>query len=282
MAKTAKRASKKKAKDPADNPPVPLTAAQQVVNPDDAMVPGQTPPAADPGPKGLEEVDRTDMVIPRFSIVQPMSDGSETSMGMIRDAISGEDFEGLEGVVLLKVRKGRIYFAKDDDDAEGLICASDDRVFPAKRIESPVSTSCAGCPSSEWVTVNGRRKPPACGEDYTFLLTHDGMPYFMSFKSAAIKDVKKLLTQLTLKCRKERLDSFAFQFDVGTEKVKYDTGFAYQPRFANLKKVSKADLELYAAMYEEFAHQEPTVIEDTAAPEPEDSDFAFGKNAGTE
>lgn len=236
-------------------------------------------PETEAPPRGLEEVDQSDMVIPRFGIVQPTSEHGKA--GMIRDQVSGEEHKALEGVVLLKVRKGRVYFADPEDGGE-LVCASDDRIYPAERIDQPVSESCAGCPSSEWKDTSGRRTPPDCGETYTFLLAHDGMPYFMTYKSGAIKDVKKLLTQLSLKCRKEKLDVFGFQFTIGTAEVKFDVGKAFMPRFTLLKKVSKADYELYGALFDSFAHQEP--VFDDAPKDGEDGagggdgqgDFPFG------
>jgi len=236
-----------------------------------------------PPPRGLEDVEREDMVIPRFAIVQP-STHEEGTHGTIRDAISGEEHATLENVVLLKLRKGRVWFAGEDDPGEGVLCASDDRVKPAARIEKPVQESCAGCPMAQWRVIAGKRKHPKCQETYTLLIAADGMPYFITFKSAAMKDVKKLLTQLRLKAGKERVDAFAFCFTISTELEKFSLGQAYMPRFSNIKRVSADDYALYGALYEAFAEQEPTFDDkppeaDAAAEANSQGDFPFGENA---
>lgn len=293
MAKTAKSKSAKSKSAP---PPEPAAAAPPIPTGDDDLqvaAPGAggnhelSRPEVAP-PRGLEEVDREDMVIPRFNIVQPGSEVvlNETgTAGRFRDAISGEEYEQLDEIVLLKVRKGRVFFAGDEDPEEGVVCASDDRVLPAARIERPVQDACAGCPMSEWRQIGNKRKHPKCQETYTLLIAHEGMPYFITLKSSAIKDVKKLLTQLRLKAGKERLDAFAYSFDVGLEMVKFDQGGAYMPRFVNVKRVSDDDYELYGAMFESFAHQAPTF--DDAPDEAgggdaggagAQGDFPFGEN----
>lgn len=274
-----KTATKTKAATPLPAPDVSNQVPATAPNPRDAQLPAAQP-ELEPAPRGLEEIGREDMVIPRFSIVQPTSENG--TAGNIRDQVSGDEFEALEYVVLLKVRKGRVYFAEPDAGG-GVLCASDDRIAPAKRIEHPVQAACAGCPMAAWSTVGGKRKHPKCQETYTFLLAVDGLPYFMTFKSGAIKDVKKLLTQLTLRCRKERLDVFGYQFGITTEEVKFDVGKAYMPRFTDLAKVSKADYELYSELFDAFANQEPT-FDDAPAEAVADGgdaqgDFPFGENA---
>lgn len=273
-----KRATKKSKKPAAE----PEAAAPAVVNEPKAQPPAAPQPAPEPAPLGLEVIDREDMVIPRFSVLQAQpAQKMGVKPGGFLDKLSDEIHETLPGVVLLRVTKGRVYFAEMEDGG-GVICASDDRQVPASRIAEPVQAGCAGCPRAQWHREGGHNEPPDCAETFTFLVAYDGMPYFITFKSGAIKSVKKLLTQLTLKARKEKRPAFGYEFDLKTELVEYSGGTtAFQPVFSGLKANSKDDLELYTAMYEAFAHAQPTFDDepqggggDGGAQE----DFPFGDN----
>lgn len=206
-------------------------------------------------PRGLEDVGREDIVIPRLSIVQPTS--KVGTPGHFRDVVAGEDVKRLEGLVPLKWRKGRVFFEKPEDKEP--CCASDDRVRPAKRIEHPVRDVCAGCPASGWTEENGKRKHPKCQETYTLLCVWRGSPYFLTFKSSAIGPVKRLLTQLSLTAARLRKDAFAFRFDVGLEEQVFTVGKAFVPKFENLKPIADAaEVETYASIFDTYATVAPS------------------------
>jgi hypothetical protein len=225
-------------------------------------------------PRGLEDVDQEDLVIPRFNIVQPMSE--EGTPGHFRDNISGEEYEVLEGLVPLKWSKGRVYFLSQDEGG-GLACASDDRISPAERIEEPISDRCAGCPKAVWRTENGKRIKPDCSETWSLLSAYDNVPYFITFKSAAMKATKRLLTQLKLQAQKQRRDLCGFQFDVRLQLEKFDVGKAYLPVFENLRLVDAGEYSNYQTLYDAFGHADP-VFDDDEPKAATGTDFDFGEN----
>lgn len=249
MARTAK--SKKPAPAPAPDPE-PAPSAPPAA-PAAAMLPAKPTARA---PRGLEDVAPEDLVVPRFRIVQPTSD--EGTAGNFRDVISGEEYESLEGVVPLRFTKGRVYFLRPEEGG-GLACASDDRIVPAERIEKPVQARCAGCPRAKWSSgEGGKRIKPDCSETWTLLMAVDAVPYFITFKSAAMSATKKLLTQLTLRAKKQRLDVCGFQFDMRLELHKFDMGKAYLPVFENVCEVAEPEYQAYQSLYDAFAHIQPT------------------------
>jgi hypothetical protein len=264
-----KRASKRKTNKPKKNVKnqPPPAEEDQLPAPAEPMPPAKTTHQ----PRGLEDVDQEDLVIPRFSIVQPMSE--EGTPGHFRDNIGGAESEDLVGLVPLKWRKGRVYF---DDD--GLRCASDDRITPADRIEEPVADRCAGCPSGQWRSDGGKRVKPDCSETWSLLCAHEGVPYFITFKSAAMKATKRLLTQLKLQAQKHRRDLCGFQFDVRLVLEKFDVGKAYLPVFENLRLVDKDDYANYQMLYDAFGHHEPAFEEEAEKPAGDATDFDFGEN----
>ena len=266
-------------------PTAPPASAAPIVPADPKPAPPATVKQAgnDYRPAGLEVVDRADLVIPRIGILQAQpAQKLDTKPGVFYDRLSGELHKELTGVVPLKFTKGRVFF-KDMEEGGGVLCASDDRIQPAARIEQPVQASCAGCPRSLWSAKDGKRVPPDCQETWTLLAIVHGMPYFLTFKSGAMKATKKLLTQLTLTATKERRDAFGYAFDIATELVTYPGGTtAYQPVFKNLRKIKEPEYQAHRAMYDAFAHVEPTFDEETpggggaGGPTDEQLGFAFG------
>lgn len=235
--------------------------------------PGAAPPAPPAAPRvhvptvpvsaveGLEEITRNDLVIPRFSINQPTSKEGEHP-GHFRDNMSEVELPELKNVIALKVRKGRVFFrSAESTDAD---CASDDMIVPADRIEHPISKECAGCPQAKW---SDDRNFKRCHETYSFLILHDGLPYFITFKSAAIKYVKKLLTQLALRAAKEKKAAWAYRFDISLQIEVFDAGKAYMPRFERLAPITdQADLDLAKQLFAQFGNIRPTFDQSDAAP----------------
>ncbi|MCZ6787591.1 MAG: hypothetical protein O7E54_10570 [Planctomycetota bacterium] len=270
----SKKAAKKPAPTPAPTPATDEDLAEALVPA--PVAPAEVGPHRPAAPRGLEEVETEDMVIPRFSIVQPSSD--EGTAGHFRDNISGDEYEDLVGVVPLRFRKGRVYFLKPDDGG-GLACASDDRITPAERIEKPVQDKCAGCPKAQWATgEGGKRIKPDCSETWSLLMAHEGVPYFITFKSAAMKATKRLLTLLKLQAQKQRVDLCGFEFDIRLELHKFDTGKAYLPVFEKVRRVAASEYANYQSIYDAFAHAQP-VVEDEEPGKPTAVGFDFGDNA---
>lgn len=263
----------KTAPTPAQAPPAPAQAAQV---PAPAAAPAPPAPLPKPAlpavpvfvPKGLEDVSREDIIIPRIQITQPMSKHGKA--GHYYDVVADENVAKLEGVVPLKWRKGRVFFEKPEDKEPR--CASDDRRRPADRIETPIRPECAGCPMSLWTDEAGKRKHPKCQETYTLLMVWKGGPYFVTFKSSAIAAVKRLLTQLTLQASRLRKDVFAFTFDMALEERAFEVGKAFLPKFENLRQVTDAEAATYASIFDTYATVAPTFDPPAESPTPYDGE----------
>ncbi|MGH9369183.1 MAG: hypothetical protein ACRD3M_16095 [Thermoanaerobaculia bacterium] len=236
--------------------PVPVAPITPVVPAKVARTPAvpAVPPRKAFIPRGLEEIGREDIIIPRLTIVQPTSKVGKP--GTFHDVVSGEGFPRLDGVVPIKWRKGRVFFSKPEDQEP--TCASDDRVRPSARIDAPVKPECAGCPMSAWYTdEQGRRKHPKCQETYTLMLAFNAAPYFLTLKSSAMRNVKRILTQLKLQAQRQRRDIFGFAFDIALDDVAFTIGKAFVPRFEKLRPVPDAEYASYASIFDLYANVAP-------------------------
>jgi hypothetical protein len=216
------------------------------------------------GGEGFVGFDQDDLVIPRLRIAQP-TNRQDWTPGKFYESLSEESFDTLEGVVALQLNKSRVWF---EDSGEGQpTCASDDNVRPAARIESPVAPFCGDCPNAQW----SGKVPPICNETWNFLIVHQGMPYYISFSSAALSNTRKLVTALFLRSKQMKKPLWGFQFDIGLKKQTFNQGVAFMPTFSNVKPVS--DVDAFGAMHETFTKQDNVKVDQA------DGEFPFGENA---
>jgi hypothetical protein len=102
--------------------------------------------------EGLEEFDQTDIIVPRRTLVQPMTKlqplGIKAAPGAFIDKTSkkvyGEPFE----IVVLTLKKNRALSHPYGAAEKGYRCWSSDGKTPDGDVENPVSSSCAGCPEA--------------------------------------------------------------------------------------------------------------------------------------
>jgi hypothetical protein len=215
---------------------------------------------------GFEGVSQDDLIVPRLKIVQPTS--QEGTAGTFRDTVSGEESATLEDVVVLKMTKARRLFEDSD-----LRCASDDMLKPRGSIADPIHSECATCPLAVWTTVDGKRTPPKCAETWNFLVVHEGLPYYMTFHGAAMTNVRKFITAITLRAAKLKANLFDFVMTLELDEKKFDKGRAYMPVFSNLRvENDEENKSINMEFYKTFASEAKTVEEDP-------TDFEFGDNA---
>ncbi|MGC8495055.1 MAG: hypothetical protein ACP5SH_25335 [Syntrophobacteraceae bacterium] len=178
---------------------------------------------------GLEGLDASSFVIPRFKIVQPTS--KEGTPGTLRINLTGDEFASLP-IILVKAIQGRVLWDPDQKNDKAL-CRSYDFLTPDPSIESPFSPVCAKkvlnlrrqevltpvCPQAKWnKDSKGKDVKPECNETYNLLClqAEDFLPFWIALGGASIAPVKRYLSAIAL--RRSRL--FAWETILTAEERK--------------------------------------------------------------
>lgn len=160
------------------------------------------PPATNEVPLGLEDIDQGDIVLPRYTIVQPTS--KEGTEGKFRANLTGQECDELQ-LIPIVFRKGMVLWDKEDRTHTTPLCRSNDAMQPDPAIAEPVSPVChqhpgnrtAGrllpvCPKAKW---NGGA-PPDCSLTYNLIALdlQAETPFMMSFSRTGARAMQRLLS----------------------------------------------------------------------------------------
>jgi len=162
------------------------------------------------GYTGYEGIDEDALIIPRMKIVQPTS--KDGTPGTFLLNLTGEEFESLESVIVIKVSRGRVMWDRDRDNDKPL-CRSYDFLNPDPSLQEPQNDKCAEyitrgdkkvlqtvCPMATWGNNNER---PECGEVYNLLcITGDRIPFWFAIGGASIKPVRRYISAIALRRKK--------------------------------------------------------------------------------
>jgi hypothetical protein len=211
-----------------------------------------------PEPDGFDDPYEDDLVLPRFSIVQPTS--QEGTPGTFRSSLTGEERRELH-LVPLRVHRGRVLWS--DTLGTDPVCNSDDGISPSPSVEKPVSAQCcvvAGrrlrpvCRMAQWEATahdgapvhNG---PPPCRATYTLvgLDLETQAPFFMTFHGTAILSVKVLRTVAFQK----RLRLYDTECTLRLRLEQNGKGSYYVPEFCDVRPVDPPGL--HRAAFERYA-----------------------------
>lgn len=141
---------------------------------------------------GLEDIDQSDIVMPRITI--------DHKEALFKDSLSGATFSSLK-VVLLGQVKQRLMWASETEDGDKPLCKSPDHQngfpsvsedlprdkrfpwnssglamadFPASAgINGLVTLPCSSCLHKEWDNPNAKTKKPMCDEQFTYPIMYD-------------------------------------------------------------------------------------------------------------
>lgn len=171
----------------------------------------------DAGLDGLEDIDQSDLMLPRVRVIQPTSklDGPA---GSFHNSLSGESKPQIHAV-LLRVTKSRVCWDPSDLAAPPL-CASDDARTPRAANLGTYSADCASCPMAQWGKDG---EPPQCRLTYNFLaadLDDEGTPFILSLAGASVKNARKIVSVFVLKRKK----LFSRPVKIESVEVKNDRG----------------------------------------------------------
>lgn len=221
------------------------------------------------GYTGWEAFDSSDLVIPRYRVIQPTSKaGTE---GNFLCNLTGEEVETLN-VVIVKADKGRSFWSQQDrsknspevnaymqdliaetgknsewlasGDGGDLLCRSYDFWSPDPRHPLPPSKVCAVmgpgnrpkqiCPFGAW-DEDGKTKPP-CGMSYNLLCIgmDDAVPFWLTLHGVSIKPTKGFISSVMLR----RKPFFMFQTEISLEK-RLEPQKHYRAKFTMPKPVDE-------------------------------------------
>jgi len=142
---------------------------------------------------GLEEVDQSDLILPRVRVIQPTSK-LEGNQGQFHYNLTGEAVDAIHAV-LLKMTKSRVCWDRENLGADPL-CASNDAKTPRAAVFAP---TCAACPMAEW---GADGEPPACRLVYNFLaadLDHEDTIFVIGLGATSVKHARRVLSTFALK-----------------------------------------------------------------------------------
>lgn len=143
----------------------------------------------------MENVDRTDLMMPRLRVLQPMSQeviGNEGRAGEFVNSLTGENYGTEIRVVISHFFKSRTMF---EEQGKELKCWSPNAVN-----KYDDSRRCSECPHSSWE----EQVAPRCSIVYNFpsvLISEDGSISAvanLTLMRSGIKAAKKLITQVNL------------------------------------------------------------------------------------
>lgn len=142
---------------------------------------------------GSEGLTLSDMVVPRYKIVQPTS--KKGTQGNFFKVLTEEEVPAIDAIVI-RVEKGRVMW--DPGNMEEPICRSLDYFHPDPRIETPQNAICCTgdgkqvCSKGEW---RGKTKPE-CNMTYALLCIdrNDFMPFWLTVHGTSVEPVKRLNT----------------------------------------------------------------------------------------
>lgn len=200
---------------------------------------------------GLEELDPSDLVIPRLSITQPTSpDVEEENKGKFSVNVTMDYLDTMH-VALIKLSKSRILFpAKYNRDNEPL-CRSFDFKFPADTIESPMAEHCGLLPGEkkkhlcEYANWGADGSAPRCMETWDLLIVDldTYMPMWFSLKSTALKPLRKIISAISMIAKAKKVPMWRLGFSMSLEKVVNQSGTFFVPVFSGLAQLEAADAE---------------------------------------
>lgn len=208
-------------------------------------------------PMGLENLERSDMTLPRLGLCQALSPQCSESdpkyidglqKGEFFNTITRENYGRKVQLTPLLFYKTRILFGPIDEGG-GLRCQSPDNLIG---IGEPGGT-CIKCPLSQFGSArNGEGKGTACNQffNYAALIVNDGTVtpeglLVFSLKSSALKVAKDWNALIRIR----NLDIFAGVYEVTSVERKNDVGRWYEPVINPAGNVSKATYDAAKLAY---------------------------------
>lgn len=202
---------------------------------------------------GSETLDRSDIILPRVRVRQPVSKfGTPQDAGKFHNNITEQFSDEIQAVVL-RVSKGRVMWPETFDGTNGPACASDDAIQPREGngLSDKQPGPCATCPNALWSEAGD---PPRCSLVYTYLCAdrHDDMPFMISAMRTSAKSAKKLNSLI-------KMFGIRKSLAIKSTLVKGDQGQWYELLFQVAETLAPDEQRRYAGMAASLAEVAMTV-----------------------
>jgi len=205
------------------------------------------------GDTGLDNIEQSELGVPRIDLLQAMSDAVEAGEGkpgQFRLNVTGQLFDEMDIMVVL-VTKGKVNFV----DRE-VFCRSFDGVNSDPQVSTQVQELCEDCPALQWGENN---EPPACSETYNAFMVivtegdYYGTPFWFTAKRTSLKPFRAQVLQ-PLKFRKPGL-ACAFKFHLKAVTKQGPKGSYYVPQFKLLEHTSEKEFKAAREQYMPLAER---------------------------
>lgn len=205
----------------------------------------------EPFETGLEELDTSDLIIPRLNITQPTTpDIEDDQRGKFAVNVTG-DYHDTMRVALIKLSKSRILFPEKYNRDNEPLCRSYNFKTPDEKIESPMAEHCGLIPGEkkkhlcEYANWGVDGSAPRCQETWDLLIVDldSYIPMWFSLKSTALKPLRKIVSAISMMSNAKKVPMWRFGFDMSLEKVTNSSGTFYVPVFSGLKAIDTSDAE---------------------------------------
>lgn len=230
------------------------------------VVPDYLLPKDGVGVRGRENVEKSDLVLPRLKLLQPLSpevqdEEKDVEAGHLYNTLTQQDFGSSIVFIPIVHFKSRIYWRdRDDDSGERIICSAPDGLHP---ISSEFSDLCINCKNQKWNNnaKDPKDKAPKCTMFYNFAILIEGemTPIALSMERTKIKVAKKLLSLIT--CT-GKLDMFAKKYKLGVTKEKNKKGIWYNYDITPIGFVTAKEFKVAEVAYQSLKDLAVTVEQD--------------------
>lgn len=200
--------------------------------------------------RGHENIDKSDLVLPRIKLLQPLSPEIDKGFtaGDLINSLTGESYGKKMTIIPIIHFKSRIYW-KEREEGGGMLCSAHDALHPSRTEFAP---NCSMCTLKDWnnSAKTAKDKAPKCVIYYNFavLINNSPMPVALSMERTKIRIAKKLLSLAAYSGG--QLDMFARKYEVITEKVKNEQGTWYNYNISPAGFVSEEEFQRAEAVYE--------------------------------
>lgn len=195
------------------------------------------------GVEGFEDLDSSDFILPRWSIVQPTSkrDGAAQHLGQFVRNIDGEFRPSLD-VVILKMSQSRTLWTGNLSDKHPECMSRDGKT-------GSVYGECARCQFNVLANAALRSDPSArrCGFGYTMTVVDDIADGSMALFGAAGTSVRPMQTFNT-QLRKRNHPMFGWLIRFETERTVNDRGVFYILKPSILSQLNDDDTDMWREM----------------------------------
>lgn len=213
------------------------------------------------GREGFDQMDRSDVILPRLSICQSMSPQRKRSNpgyidgladGDIFNSVSSKIYGETVDIVPLQMSKSRIFFVPIEEGG-GIKCQSPNAVDGGR-----LAPKCDTCPHSKFDEESRERPDCDLFYNYPVLVLPDREPAIFSLKGSGVKVAKKWNARMQLL---GDLPMFAGVYKVKVVEETANSNTFFSPVITFARYTNEAEFRTAKDLYESFKDKHVTADE---------------------